>query len=392
MAKIKSLKRKICFPIMSRIHYARQKRLLELLNKNSKVDLQLVVGGSVLLEKYGERFLPAIQDAGFTVNETLFNVIDGGSHVSMAKTAGLTALEFANTLYKLNPDVVLIRGDRFEQLALAMAAAYLNKTIAHIEGGDVSGTIDESVRHAITKLSHIHFVTNEDAKRRVIQMGENPRLIFNIGSPDVEFAALVDNKIDGSAVNKTGTGSKIDVNKPFLIVMQHPVTTEKHNRRNLEITLDAVDSLGLPAVIFWPNSDAGTAEMAKAIRFYREGGKFKNKNLRFVTDLLAEDFIGLLRRAGVLVGNSSAGIKESSYLGTPVVNIGTRQSNRLRDQNVVDVGYNSAEIKKVISQQLKHGRYQQSKLYYRPSASQKIVEVLSKVKLQSQKKFFDLKS
>ena len=377
---------------MSRIHYARQKRLLELLKKSSKVDLQLVVGGSVLLEKYGERFLPAIQDAGFTVNETLFNVIDGGSHVSMAKTAGLTALEFANTLYKLNPDVVLIRGDRFEQLALAMAAAYLNKTIAHIEGGDVSGTIDESVRHAITKLSHIHFVTNEDAKRRVIQMGENPRLIFNIGSPDVEFAALVDNKIDGSAVNKTGTGSKIDVNKPFLIVMQHPVTTEKHNRRNLEITLDAVDSLGLPAVIFWPNSDAGTAEMAKAIRFYREGGKFKNKNLRFVTDLLPEDFIGLLRRAGVLVGNSSAGIKEASYLGTPVVNIGTRQSNRLRGQNVVDVGYNFAEIKKVISQQLKHGRYPQSKLYYRPSASQKIVEVLSKVKLRSQKKFFDLKS
>ena len=377
---------------MSRIHYARQKRLLELLKKSSKVDLQLVVGGSVLLEKYGERFLPAIQDAGFTVNETLFNVIDGGSHVSMAKTAGLTALEFANTLYKLNPDVVLIRGDRFEQLALAMAAAYLNKTIAHIEGGDVSGTIDESVRHAITKLSHIHFVTNEDAKRRVIQMGENPRLIFNIGSPDVEFAALVDNKIDGSAVNKTGTGSKIDVNKPFFIVMQHPVTTEKHNRRNLEITLDAVDSLGLPAVIFWPNSDAGTAEMAKAIRFYRERGKFKNKNLRFVTDLLPEDFIGLLRRAGVLVGNSSAGIKESSYLGTPVVNIGTRQSNRLRDQNVVDVGYNFAEIKKVISQQLKHGRYPQSKLYYRPSASQKIVEVLSKVKLRSQKKFFDLKS
>ena len=377
---------------MSRIHYARQKRLLELLKKSSKVDLQLVVGGSVLLEKYGERFLPAIQDAGFTINETLFNIIDGGSHVSMAKTAGLTALEFANTLYKLNPDVVLIRGDRFEQLALAMAAAYLNKTIAHIEGGDVSGTIDESVRHAITKLSHIHFVTNEDAKRRVIQMGENPRLIFNIGSPDVEFAALVDNKIDGSAVNKTGTGSKIDVNKPFLIVMQHPVTTEKHNRRNLEITLDAVDSLGLPAVIFWPNSDAGTAEMAKAIRFYREGGKFKNKNLRFVTDLLPEDFIGLLRRAGALVGNSSAGIKESSYLGTPVVNIGTRQSNRLRGQNVVDVGYNFAEIKKVISQQLKHGRYPQSKLYYRPSASQKIVEVLSKVKLRSQKKFFDLKS
>ena len=223
-------------------------------------------------------------------------------------------------------------------------------------------------------------------------MGENPRLIFNVGSPDVEFAALVDKKIDGSAVNKTGTGVKIDVNKPFLIVMQHPVTTEKNNRRNLEITLDAVDSLGMPTVIFWPNSDAGTAEMAKAIRVYREKGKFKNKNLRFVTDLLPEDFIGLLRKAGVLVGNSSAGIKESSYLGTPVVNIGTRQSNRLRDQNVLDVGYNSAEIKKGILKQLQHGRRAQSDLYYKPASSQKIVEVLSKIKLQSQKKFFDLKN
>lgn len=385
----KAEKRKICFPIMSRVHYARQKRLLDLLNKNSKIDLQLVVGGSVLLEKYGEKFLNSIRD-NFDVRETLFNVIDGGNHIAMAKTAGLTALEFANSLHKLDPDIVLIRGDRFEQLAVAMVAAYLNKTIAHLEGGDVTGTIDESVRHAITKLSHVHFVTNEAARRRVIQMGENPRMVFNVGSPDIEFAALVDKKITGDMANNTGVGATIDVAKPFLMVMQHPVTTEKNNRRNIEITLKAVDAIKMPTVWFWPNNDAGTSEMAKAIRLYRENGKLKNKDIRFVTDLLPENFIALLRRASVLVGNSSSGIKESSYFGVPVVNIGTRQSNRLRGENVKDVGYNSEAIQKAIKEQLTRGRYPMSDIYHKSGTSKKIVEILSKVKLQSQKKFHEV--
>lgn len=374
---------------MNRIHYARQKHLLDLLNKNSKIELQLVVGGSVLLEKYGERFLSAIQDAGFVVNETLFNVIEGGNHVTMAKTAGLTALEFSNSLHKLNPDIVLIRGDRFEQLAAAMVAAYLNKTIAHIEGGDVTGTIDESVRHAITKLAHIHFVTNEAARRRVIQMGENPRLVFNVGSPDVEFAALVDKELDGRVINQTGMGPKIDLKKPFLVVMQHPVTTEKTNRRNIETTLKTIDELNIPTVWFWPNSDAGTSDMSKAIRIYREQGKIKNNKIRFVTDILPEHFIALLRSAKVMIGNSSAGIKECSYLGVPVVNIGTRQQNRLRGANVLDVGYAGTEIKKAIQKQLAHGPYPRSDIYYKLNSSKKIVEILSKTKLYSQKRFYD---
>ena len=356
-------KRVICFPITSRIHYARQKTLLEKLNRHPKIDLQLVVGGSVLLDKYGERFLPAIQDSGFKIHDTLFNVVDGGSHIAMAKTAGLTALEFANSLHKLNPDIVVIRGDRFEQLAIAMVAAYLNKTVAHIEGGDLSGTIDESVRHAITKLAHLHFVTNEDSRRRVIQMGEKPSTVFNVGSPEVEFAARVDAKRDGRIVNKTGTGPAVDVSKPFLMVLHHPVTTEKNNRGKTEALLKAVDELNIPAIWFWPNSDAGTNDIAKAIRVYREQGKLKNNKIRFVTDLLPEDFIGLLRKASVLVGNSSSGIKEASYFGTPVVNIGTRQRGRLRGEHVVDAGYDGGAISKSIRAQLKHGRYPKSKIF-----------------------------
>jgi len=412
--------RSICFPITSRIHYARQKRLLEKLRSHPKINLQLIVGGSVLLDKYGERFFPAIQKDGFRVDEVLFNVVDGGSNIAMAKTAGLTALEFSNSLHKLNSHVVLIRGDRFEQLAIAMVAAYLNKTIAHIEGGDVSGTIDESVRHAITKLAHLHFVTNEDSRRRVIQMGENPRSVFNVGSPEVEFASLVDPKNDGrivnkvgtgpqidvqkpflmvlqhpvttGIVNKAGTGPQIDVQKPFLMVLQHPVTTASNNRRNTETLLQAIDALNMPVAWFWPNSDAGTNEIAKAIRIYREQGKIKNNKIRFVTDLLPEDFIGLLRKASILIGNSSSGIKEASYFGTPVVNIGTRQQGRLRGPNVMDVGFQRLAIIQSIKKQLEHGRYPPSHIYYKFDTSEIIVKILSKAKLQSQKKFFDLKN
>lgn len=374
---------------MSRIHYARQKHLLTLLHKDPKIELQIVVGGSVLLEKYGDKFLPAIEGSGLQIRETLFNVIDGGNHIAMAKTAGLTVLEFANSLYKLNPDVVLIRGDRFEQLAMAMAAAYLNKTIAHIEGGDLSGTIDESVRHAITKLAHLHFTTNEDSRRRVVKMGEHPRRVWNVGSLDVEFASSVNKKLDKQLIYESGIGAHIDAGKPFLMVMQHPVTTEKSNRRHMELLLRVVDGLDMQAVWFWPNSDAGTDEMAKAIRMYREHGELKHNKIKFITHILPEDFIALLKCAKVLVGNSSAGIKECSYLGVPVVNVGTRQKNRLRASNVTDVEPRAAAIKRAIEKQLSHGPYSSSRIYYKLGTSKKIADVLGKVKLYVQKEFYE---
>ena len=389
MAQKSKLKRKICFPITSRVHYARQKRLLGLLNKDKRFDLQVVTGGSVLSEKYGERFASVLHSDGLTVHDTLYNLIDGGGHVAMAKTAGLTALDFTNSLYKLDSDIVLIRGDRFEQLAMAMVAAYLNKTIAHIEGGDLSGTVDESVRHAITKLAHIHFVTNEAAKKRVIKMGEDPKFVFNVGSPDVEFVATLPKTFDGRAVNNAGLGSHIDIKKDFIVVMYHPVTTEKNNRAAAETLLGVIDSLNIPAVWFWPNNDAGTNEISKAIRVFREDGKIKNNKIHFVTDLLPEDFIGLLRSAKVLVGNSSAGIKECSYLGLPAVNIGTRQYGRLKGQNVLDVSAEAKEIEMAVKKQLEHGLYKKSDLYFRPDTSKKIVDILSKAPLYTQKKFYE---
>ncbi len=184
-------KRRICFPITSRAYYGRSQLLLKKLQEHPGIDLELMLGGSILLDKYSRHIADDIEAGGFTISTSLFNVIEGGNHVAMAKTACLTALEFTNGFHAADPDIVVICGDRFEQLAIAMAAAYLNKTIAHIEGGDVTGSIDESVRHAITKLAHIHFVTNDDAHRRVLAMGEDPRYVFTTGSLDVEVAAQI---------------------------------------------------------------------------------------------------------------------------------------------------------------------------------------------------------
>src|SRR4029077_20039150 len=193
-------RRRVCFPLTNRAYYGRSQLLLKKLQEHPDVDLELMLGGSILLDKYSQHIADDIEAGGFSISTSLFKVIEGGNHVAMAKTACLTALEFTNGIHALDPDIIVICGDRFEQLAIAMAAAYLNKTIAHLEGGDVTGSIDESVRHAITKLAHIHFVTNADAQRRVLAMGEDPSYVFNTGSLDVELASEVASTAISSAV------------------------------------------------------------------------------------------------------------------------------------------------------------------------------------------------
>lgn len=375
--------------ITNRVHYARHQILLDQLKGDPGIELQLIVGGSALLERYSD-VMSKLGAKGFQVHEQMLNLIEGGNHAAMAKTAGLAVLELTNTFQKLDPDVVLIRGDRFEQLAAAMTAAYLNKSVAHIEGGDVTGTIDESVRHAITKLAHIHFVTNDDSYRRVLQMGENPAYVFNVGSPDIEFAAHVDRRINAQTMNKIGVGGSIDFSKPYILVIQHPVTSEPDNLENILKTLEAVRDLGIQALWFWPNPDAGTDEISGGIRRFRE--HHPTPHIRFVIDIDPWDFIALLRNSKCLVGNSSAGIKEASFFGLPVVNIGTRQNGRfgaLRGDNVTDVGYDAGEIKQSIQKQISRGFYPSSPVLYKPETSKRIRNVLKTAPLYTQKKFYD---
>ena len=380
-------KRRICFPITSRAYYGRSQLLIRKLHEHPDLELELMLGGSILLDKYSRHIADDIEAGGFTISASLFNVIEGGNHVAMAKTACLTALEFTNGFHAADPDIVIICGDRFEQLAIAMAAAYLNKTIAHIEGGDVTGSIDESVRHAITKLAHIHFVTNDEAHRRVLAMGEDPRYVFNTGSLDVEVASRLNVPISNASINRYGVGHTVDITRPFVLVIQHPVTTERDNARHLEETLNAITALALPAIWIWPNPDAGTGEMADRLRHFRENAGSAADQMRFITDLPVGEFIALLKAAACLVGNSSAGIKECSYLGTPVVNIGARQQGRLHADNVLHAGDRSEEILAAVRRQIAHGPYGSSSLYYREAASQSMVDVLSTIPLYTQKRF-----
>ena len=385
----RSGKRRICFPITSRAYYGRSQLLIHKLHAHDGIELELMLGGAILLDKYSRHIADDIEAGGFSISGSFLNVIEGGNHVAMAKTACLTALEFTNGLHSLSPDVVVICGDRFEQLAIAMAAAYLNITLAHIEGGDVTGSIDESVRHAITKLSHLHFVTNDEAQRRVLAMGEDPRFVFNTGSLDVELASRVTKSLTTTEINAYGVGHTVDITKPFLVVIQHPVTTEQNNRAHIETTMSAVAALGMPAIWFWPNPDAGTAEMSESLRHVREQHAELTERMRFITNIPADDFVALLRQAACVVGNSSAGIKECSYLGTPVVDIGGRQQGRLIAAHVANVPYDGAAIQTAITRQLAHGRYAPSTLYYRPDTSDRILDVLANVELYTQKRFHE---
>jgi UDP-hydrolysing UDP-N-acetyl-D-glucosamine 2-epimerase len=380
-------KRKICFVITSKIHYSRSKLILDKLRHNPNIELQIVLGGSAILDQYGN-IEPLLLADGYKIDAKILMVVGGGSLTAMAKTAGLGLVEFSTVLERLNPDIVVVRGDRFEVLPLALAAAYMNKMVAHIEGGDITGTIDESVRHAITKLAHIHFATSEQSKNRIIRMGENPRYTFNVGAPEIEFVIKNNFKISNEFVNNLGVGDVIDIKKPYIIVMQHPVTTEmEQSLDQIKHTLEAVWEAKIPAIWFWPNIDAGTDSISKGIRVFREN--VKPEHIRFIRYIPAEHFLGLLEGSACLVGNSSAGLKECTYLGVPVVNIGSRQNGRYRSKNVVDVSYDKDKIKMAILSQVSKIKHKPDLYYYKKDTSKTIVDILASIKLYNQKQFVE---
>jgi UDP-hydrolysing UDP-N-acetyl-D-glucosamine 2-epimerase len=384
-------KRKICFVITNFIHYSRNMLILAELKKRKDVELHVVVGGSALLSKYASKFAQVrslLQADGIkNIHEVFFN-LEGDSAVVKAKTAGLGIVEFANLFGEIRPDVVIVRGDRFEVLAAAAAAAYMNISVAHIEGGDVSGTLDESVRHAITKLSHIHFATNDPAKQRIIAMGENKKYVFNFGSPDIEVVHKIGKNGDSIDLNDTGSGAPFDVDKEFIVVLYHPVTTEYAKLpEQTKKVLKAIYELGVPTIWFWPNVDIGAEEISHELRIFNN--EVKDHKIRFMRYLPPKKFLSLLNKSKCLVGNSSAGIKECSYLGVPVVNIGSRQKNRLRGANVLDVQYHTSAIKDAITVQIAQGRFESSDIYFAKDTAKNIAETVATVPLYVQKKYHE---
>ncbi|MFC7356871.1 UDP-N-acetylglucosamine 2-epimerase [Jejudonia soesokkakensis] len=379
-------KRKICAVITARPSYSRVKTVLQAIKEHEALELQLVVAGSALLDRYGNA-VDFIEKDGFSIDEKVFMVLEGENKTAMAKTTGLGVMELANVFYNLQPDAVLTIADRFETIATSIAAAYQNIPLIHLQGGEVTGNIDEKVRHANTKLADIHFVTSEDAKQRVISMGEDEAYVFNTGCPSIDIASEVAQqpRLDFDPFEKYGgVGGVFDHTNGYLVVMQHPVTTEYDQaKQDVQKTLRVIDSLAMPTFWFWPNVDAGADGTSNGIRSYREN--YDPKHIHFFKNMEPTDFLKLLVNSNCLIGNSSVGIRECAYLGVPVVNIGTRQNRRLRGDNVVDVLYEETAIKNAITAQVSNTSIRKSTIYGNGNSGKKIADILSNITLRFHK-------
>ncbi len=380
-------KRKICVVITARPSYSRIKTVLKAIEKHEKLELQLVVAGSALLDRYGNT-VDFIERDGFKVTEKVFMVLEGENPTAMAKTTGLGVMELANVFYNLKPDAVITIADRFETLATSIAASYQNIPLVHIQGGEVTGNIDEKVRHANTKLADIHFVTSEDARNRVLKLGENPEYVFNTGCPSIDLALEVNNNstLDFNPIEKYGgVGSDLDLSKGYFVVMQHPVTNEyKESKKQILETLLAVEKFNFPTLWFWPNVDAGSDGTSKGIRHFREIHKLAN--VHFFKNMEPLDFLKLLNNSKGLIGNSSVGIRECSFLGIPVLNVGSRQNKRLRGFNVIDSSYDHNEILAGMNALISNTDLQQkSEIYGSGESGKRIAKILADIDLTHSK-------
>lgn len=380
-------KRKICVVITTRGNYAKMKSVMTAIQAAPDLELQLILGGMVVLEKYG-RILNSLATQNFPVARTLHFVIEGESLVTMSKSAGLAVSEFSTAFEDLNPDIVMIIADRFECLPIAMAAAYMNIVVAHVEGGEVSGSIDESIRHAISKLAHLHFPASREAANRLERLGEDPATIFPVGGTSMDVINQLDLN-DLSPISQYqqdfGMGPIIDlVPNRYLVLIQHPVTTEYiENHAHMQETIAALEELRLPTVWVMPNMDAGSDGINKAIRVFRETQR--PDYIHFFKSLPIEYYGPLLKNAACILGNSSSGIREAAFLGTPCVNIGSRQHGRERGHNVVDVDYDRRQIVDSVKMQVARGHYPPDHIYGDGFAADRIIEVLRGISLKIQK-------
>lgn len=381
-------KKKICVVITARPSYSRIKTALVAIKNHPTLELQLVIAGSALLDRYGNAS-EYIEKDGFRIDEKIYMVIEGENPTSMAKTTGLGIIELSSAFDKLKPDIIVSIADRFETMSTAIASSYMNIPLAHIQGGEVTGNIDEKVRHAITKLSDLHLVASEKAKERVIKMGEQPETVFNTGCPSMDLAEeiLKSPQLDFDPYEKyKGVGEIQDLSAGYVVVLQHPVTTAfNQSREHIQETLNAVKELDIPVLWFWPNVDAGSDGTSKGIRAYRE--THKPKHMHFFKNMEGKDFLKLLVNSKCFIGNSSTGIRECSFLGIPVVNIGNRQAGRDRGHNIIDVGYNSIEILEAINEHRNKGAlFESEKIYGTGNAGINIAEILAKESPSVEKK------
>lgn len=370
--------------LVDRANYGRMKPVMRAVQNHPVLRLKVVCGGSMVLERFGSTFREVEED-GFVVDGKIFMELEGSIPLSMAKSLGVGVIEFASEFNRLQPDIVLLIGDRYEALAAALAAVYMNIPIAHIQGGEVTSSIDESARHAITKLAHWHFPATLRSAEFIHRMGESSNRVFMVGCPVGDYILTLDDQPLPQDVFAVGSGASIDPGQPFNLVIFHPVTTEFGDEsRQVQELLAALEALSRPSVFLWPNIDAGADRISKELRIFRD--KVRPGWLRFVTNLPPEIFQRVLARCQVAIGNSSSFVRDSTFTGTPVVLVGDRQKGRETGSNALSVTADRKAILEAILFQSANGRYPPDRLYGDGKAGERIADTLARVTLFVQKR------
>jgi GDP/UDP-N,N'-diacetylbacillosamine 2-epimerase (hydrolysing) len=342
MKKQNNNPRKILCITGTRADYPRVKSVLAEINRRKDMELQLIVTGSHLLKEYGNSIKEIIDDGFKVTSKVPMFIGDYNSPFGMAQAASRCTKGISEVLQQYEPDLVLLTVDRVETLASAVAVSLMNFPIAHIQGGEVTGTIDESIRHAVSKLSHIHFPATKDAAERIVRMGEDSKMVFQVGCPYIDIIKSIEKKTKKQLAKQYG----FNANKSLIIFTQHPVTTEFGSSTNqINTTLKALSHFSDSQIIaFSSNTDAGGQEIIEKVK--------KEKNFVHIPNMISSDFLSLMSNADVMVGNSSAAIREAPSFNLPAVNIGSRQQGRLRAKNVLDVAHDETDIVNAVTKAL----------------------------------------
>ena len=379
--------RKVCVVVGSRANYSSIKSALQAIKGHPDLELQVVACASALLDRYGSA-VDVLERDGFAPAARIHMLIEGETPATMAKSTGLGLLELPTAFEALGPDVVLTVGDRFETMATTLAATYMNIVLAHTMGGEISGNIDESIRHAVTKFAHLHFPACTDARERIIRLGERPEDVHLVGCPRIDLVAeVLEARRNGLGPDlfAEGVGGAFDLSQPFLLLSQHPVTTQYgQGEQQMTTTLAAIEGLGIPTIGLWPNADAGSEDVARSIRKFRE--HHDDSRIHFFKNLPPAVYIELMRSTACIVGNSSSAIREGAFIGMPAVNLGSRQSGRQRGRNVIDVDHNKTAIAEAVAHQVEHGPYPSEPIYGDGRAGERIADVLSKCSWRLEKR------
>ncbi len=318
-----------------RADFSRFKPIIKLIEKEKKLSYSLVVTGLHISKMFGSS-INEIIESGFKIKTKFkmfgknYNTINDGA--AMSNAIGKVFENLPRILKREKPDIILSGFDIAANFALSVCGAHMNIPVAHIQGGEVSGTIDESLRHAITKFSHIHFTANSETKKRLIKMGEVPKNIYSVGCPSID-ALISENLI---SKKKILTKFKIDISKPYVLVIQHPVTTElDQSKKQITETIKAVKKFSIQHLIIFPNNDAGSKNILNSIH---------KEKINYTPTLKLSEYKTLLKSCAMLIGNSSSGVHEAATFKIPVINIGTRQNGRMKPENIINVDHNRRKI------------------------------------------------